>query len=150
VRLLVKNRKATHNYEILEKYIAGIQLLGSEVKSILNGNVSLAEGFVTLKEGEVFLTQVHIDRYGNIDTFNVNINETRDRKLLLNRTEINKIQKKITEKGLTVIPIAIIYSDTRKIKVEIAVCRGKKLYDKRQDLKAKQTDRDAKRENKYG
>ena len=148
MNLLVKNRKATFHYEILDKYTAGISLTGPEVKSILAGNVSLAEGFVSFKGNEVFLMQVHIDTYCNSDTFSINMKETRDRKLLLNRTEINKIERKITEKGLTVIPTAIIYSDTKKIKVEIAVCRGKKLYDKRQDLKTKQNDRDMKRDQK--
>ena len=150
MRLLVKNKKATFNYEVIEKYTAGIVLNGPEVKSILEGRASITEGYVSLKNNEIYLKQVHIDRYNKIDTFSVNINETRDRKLLLNRTEIRKIQKKITERGLTVVPTAIIYSDSKKIKVEIAVCRGKKNYDKRHDLKEKQVDRDMQREQKYG
>lgn len=149
MKVLVKNRKATFNYEVLDRFTAGIQLQGCEVKSILQGNVSLGEGFISLKNKEVFLKQVHIQRYSNATKFD-DISETRDRKLLLNKTEITKISKKVTEKGLTVIPTAIIYSDTKKIKVEIAVCRGKKLHDKREDLKAKQNKRDMQREQKYG
>ena len=80
-----------------------------------------------------------------IDGFNVSMDETRDRKLLLTKPEIKKLGKVVSEKGLTIIPLSLLYSDTRKIKVEIAICRGKKLYDKRQDLKKKQMDLDARR-----
>lgn len=148
MRVLLKNRKATFDYEIVDKYIAGISLLGPETKSIMKGTCSLQEGYVTLKNGEAFLKQVHIDLYCNIDAFSVNMNETRERKLLLTKPELRKLEKAVQEKGLTIIPLAMLYSDTRKIKVEIAVCRGKKTYDKRDSLKKKQMDRDAKREMK--
>jgi SsrA-binding protein len=145
MRILIKNRKATHEYEILEKYVAGISLLGAETKSIMMGNCSLTEGYVVLRGGEAFLTQVHISRYTKIDGFSDNINERRDRKLLLLKSEIKKLGKAVAEKGLTIVPLSLQYSDTKKIKVEIAICKGKKLYDKRHDLKKKQLDLDAKR-----
>jgi SsrA-binding protein len=145
MRVLAKNRKATHNYEIIEKYVAGISLLGAETKSIMMGNCSLSEGFISLKGNEAFVNQFHIDRYCNIDGFGVNMKETRERRLLLTKPELKKLGKAVAEKGLTIIPLALLYSDTKKIKMEIAICRGKKLYDKRHDLKNKQMDMDAKR-----
>jgi SsrA-binding protein len=148
LRVLVKNRKATHNYEIIDKYVAGISLLGAETKSIMMGKCTIGESFVSLKDNEVFIKQFHIDRYNNIDAFDVDMKETRERKLLLTKSEIKKLGKAVAEKGLTIIPLALLYSDTRRIKVEIAVCRGKKLYDKRHDLKKKQMDLDAKRATK--
>lgn len=144
---LSKNRKAYHDYEILETFTAGIVLHGWEVKSILGGGCSIGEGFVIVKDNEIFLKQTHINAYKNMDKFS-ECNETRDRKLLLNKSEIRKLKKKIEEKGLAVIPVIMFYSETRKIKLTIAVGRGKKNYDKRQSLKTKQHERDMQRENK--
>ena len=145
MKILIKNRKATFNYEIVDKFVAGISLNGAETKSIMLSNCSLQEGFVTIKGGEAFLKQVHIDKYKNINGFDERLDETRDRKLLLTKPELRKLEKMVQEKGLTIIPLAMLYSDTKKIKVEIAVCRGKKLYDKREDLKKKQVGLDMKR-----
>jgi len=145
MKVLIKNRKATFNYEIIDKYVAGVVLNGPETKSIMMGNCSLQEGFVSIKSNEAYLMQVHVDRYKNINGFEGKINETRERKLLLNKAEIKKIEKSVQLKGLTIIPLAVLYSDTKKIKIEIAVCRGKKLYDKRNALKEKQIDMDKKR-----
>jgi len=139
------NRKAFHEYEILDTYTAGICLNGWEVKSILNSSCSIGEGFVSLKGNETTLKQVHISLYNKKDPFS-DSNETRDRKLLLNKSEIKKITKKVVEKGLTVIPLSIFYSETCKIKVKIAVVKGKKNYDKREDLKKKQHIRETIRE----
>ena len=143
MEILVRNRKAAHDYEILEKFIAGIVLQGPEVKSILKGSCSISEGFVTIKDGEVFLKNCNITRYDKIDGFRKDLNERMDRKLLLTKIEIRKIDKDLTRKGLTIIPLNIIYSNTKKIKVEIAVARGKKEYDKRETIKQK----DLRREN---
>jgi len=137
MEILVKNRKASHDYEILEKYVAGIVLQGPEVKSILKGSCSISEGYVTINNGEVFLKNCNIARYDKIDGFRKDLNERMDRKLLLTKSEIRKIDKELTRKGLTIIPLNIIYSDTKKIKIEIAVARGKKEYDKREALKEK-------------
>jgi len=143
---LIRNKKAFHNYEILETFTAGIVLFGWEVKSILRGNCSIAEGFVDFRNREVFLKQTHVSRYKNMDQFSED-DETRDKKLLLNKSEIKRIRKKIEEKGFTAIPISIFYSDSKKIKVKLGIGKGKKTYDKRQDLKMKQHQRDMEREN---
>jgi SsrA-binding protein len=145
MKQLVKNRKATFNYEILEVYEAGISLLGSEVKSILIGNVSLDEGWITIKNNEVWLKQVHIQKYKNATRFDSEISETRDRRLLLHKAEIRKIEKQSREKTMAIIPLDIHYSNTKKIKLTIAVCRGKKLYDKRHDIKEKDIQREINR-----
>lgn len=145
MRILAKNRKAYYQYEILEKYIAGIILNGWEVKSILSGKCSINESYITTKGKEVFLVNSHVNKYNKMDAFS-DPNEKRERKLLLNKVEIRKIKRQLEEKGLTAIPLCIIYSKSKKIKVEMATCRGKKQYDKREDLKKKQQMRDMKRE----
>jgi len=145
MKILIKNRKAKHNYEILNTFEAGISLLGPEVKSILKGSCSIGESFVVVKDGEAFIHQMHITKYDKIDGFNEQISEVRQRKLLLHKHEIKKINKQIKEKGLTIVPLSIKYSDSRRIKIDIAVCRGKKLHDKRQDLKEKDMSRDMNR-----
>ena len=147
MRMLVKNRKATHEYEIIDKFVAGIVLKGFETKSILQGNCSLAEGYVSIKNNEAFLKQVHVDKYRQANSFD-DIDEKRDRKLLLNKSEIRKIAKSTQEKGLTVIPLDLHYSDTKKIKLTIAIAKGKKTYDKRHALKQKQIDIELKRKMK--
>ena len=144
---LIKNRKASHEYEILESFVAGMILYGWEVKSILAGNCSIAEGFIDFADGVICLKQAHIAKYKNIDQF-TDSNEVRDRKLLLNKSEIRKIKKKIAEKGLTAIPLNVFYSDTKKIKLTIAIGRGKKLHDKREDLRKKQHQREISRESR--
>ena len=147
MKLLIRNRKATFNYEILEKYTAGIVLEGWEVKSILSSDCSISEGYIQIKGNDVLLKSCHIKVHAFYDGFDKK-NEYRDRILLLKKTEKNKIKKLIEQKGLTVIPTAIVYSNTRKIKIEFAVCRGKKVHDKRQDLKNKQLERETNRKIK--
>lgn len=137
MEILIKNRKVFHDYEILEKFVAGIVLHGPEVKSILKGSVSISDSYVIIKDGELFLKNCHINRYDKIDGFNKTINEKMDRKLLMTKGEIRKIEKNLMRKGLTAVPLCLLYSDTKKIKVEIGIGRGKKQYDKREALKEK-------------
>jgi len=149
MRMLIRNRKAFHNYEIIDKYEAGICLVGPEVKSILNGSCSIAESFVNIVGKEAFIQQMHVTKYEYADGFSSDLSEVRKRKLLLHKHEIKKMHKQIKEKGLTVVPLNIFYSKSHKIKLELAVCRGKKLHDKRHDLKEKDMKRDIEIKNKY-
>lgn len=143
---MLKNRRASFDYEILESYEAGIVLTGSEVKSLREGNATIAESFARVRQGEVWLEGVHIAPYEQA-SYN-NHEPLRSRKLLLSRAEIREIQKGIERKGLTLVPSKIYFKDGWA-KVSIALGRGKKKYDKRQD----QAKRDAKRQmeqaNKY-
>jgi SsrA-binding protein len=148
MKILQKNRKALFNYEVIDKYVAGISLIGAEVKSVLAGEISLSEGWVRVEGNNVWLKQVHIARYGNVDLANSKVDESRDRRLLLKKDEIKKIAKQSREKTIAIIPLDVHYSDTKKIKLSIAVCRGKKLHDKREDIKQRDLDRDSKRELK--
>jgi len=134
------NKKASFNYEILDTYTAGIELLGLETKSIKTHNVSFEGSFVIIKKNEIFLKNLHISPYQENNTPE-SYDPLRLRKLLLTKKEIVEIEKKLKQNGLTVIPISM-YNKERKIKVEIAIVRGKKKHDKRNDLK----DRDAKRD----
>ena len=126
---ILNNRQAFHEYFILEKYEAGIALVGTEVKSIMAGRIQLKESFVQIKEGEVWLLGAHISHYshGNINNHDV----LRPRKLLLHRKEIEKLEKETTQKGMTLV-ITSIYWKNGRIKFEIGVAKGKKLYDKRE------------------
>ncbi|MDR1812025.1 MAG: SsrA-binding protein SmpB [Candidatus Fibromonas sp.] len=136
----IHNRKASHQYEVLDCFETGIALVGSEVKSIRAGHISLGESWVEVSEsGELWLVGAHINEYSQANQFN-HI-PARRRKLLAHKHEIEKMQKAIEIKGLTIIPLKL-YFKKRKAKLEIAICRGKKQHDKRQDLIAKD---DAKR-----
>lgn len=134
-----KNKKAGFDYFLETKYEAGIELVGTEVKSIKLGKVSIKESFVRIIKGEVYIMNMHISSYefGNIN----NTSETRVRKLLLNKKEITKLTEKIKEKGYTIVPVSI-YSKNRLIKLEIALAKGKKNYDKRDVLKKKTIQRE--------
>ena len=136
---IARNKKAFHDYFIEEKLEAGIELHGTEVKSIKNGKVSIKESFIRVIKNEVFIMNMHVSNYefGNIN----NLPETRVRKLLLHRKEIEKLMGKIAEKGYTLIPLNI-YTKNRLVKVEMGLAKGKKLYDKREDLKRKDQKRD--------
>jgi SsrA-binding protein len=134
----IDNRAARYNYEILEKIEAGIDLLGSEVKSVREGQVSLNEAFVHVRDGQVFLVNAHIHPYQNsIQT----ISPTRPRKLLLHKKEILALANKAAQNGLTLVPLTM-YNKGNIFKVEIALARGKKQWDKRQNLKKKAEQRD--------
>ena len=137
--VLARNKKACHDYFIEEKYEVGIELIGTEVKSIKAGKVSIKESFVRIIKNEVFVMNMHVTPYefGNIN----NESETRVRKLLLKRKEIEKMAQKIKEQGYTIMPLSI-YTKQRLVKMEIGLAKGKKLYDKREDLKRRDQDRE--------
>lgn len=122
----MQNKKAFFDYEILEQFVAGIKLTGPEVKAIRDNKMSFADAFCTITDGEVFLRKMHISvKEGGENEF------VRDRKLLLNKKEIDKISKALKEKGLTMVPTSMFVNDTHLIKVGVALARGKKNYDKR-------------------
>ena len=143
---LIKNKKATFNYEILEKFDAGIELFGYEVKSIKNKNGNLKGSHITVRGGEVFLLNVNIPPYQPANTPD-NYDPERNRRLLLTKKEIRKLAELETKRGLTIIPISM-YNKSGKIKVEIAVVRGKKKFDKRESIKKRDMKRDVEREIK--
>ncbi|WP_186757506.1 SsrA-binding protein SmpB [Echinicola salinicaeni] len=136
----IKNRKASFEFEFLDTYVAGLSLMGTEIKSIREGKVSLKEAFCYFRRGELFVKQMHITPYSQAAHFNHDA--VRERKLLLNRRELDKLESKLSEKGLSIIPVRIFINNKGLAKMEIALGRGKKLHDKRQDIKKK----DAKRE----
>ncbi|NVJ85819.1 MAG: SsrA-binding protein SmpB [Algoriphagus sp.] len=136
----IKNKKASFQFEFLETYVAGIVLKGTEIKSLREGKVSLTESFCIFLDDELFVRQMHIAPYSMAASYNHEA--VRDRKLLLSKKELEKLQTKSQEKGLTIIPVRIFINDRGLAKMEIALGRGKKIHDKRQDLKEK----DAKRE----
>jgi SsrA-binding protein len=140
------NRKARHEYAILQTFEAGIVLVGTEVKALRQGKASLVDGYAKLEKNEVWLMNVHINEYtqGNIN----NHDPKRERKLLLNRSEIRKLIGKTKEKGLTLIPLRL-YFKNGKVKVEIALAKGKKVYDKRRDIAKKDFQREQERRIKY-
>lgn len=140
--ILAKNKKAFHDYFIEEKLEAGIELVGTEVKSVKAGKISIKESFVRIIRNEIFIMNMHITPYefGNIN----NVPESRVRKLLLSRREINKWEAKIKEQGYTIVPLSV-YIKQRLVKVEIALAKGKKLHDKRETLKRKDIDRNLKK-----
>jgi len=144
-KLIANNKKAYHDYFILEKYEAGIVLHGTEVKSLRLGQCSIKEAFVRVDKGEVFVYSMHISPYEKGNIFNKD--PLRVRKLLLNRSEINKIQGKIKEQGMTVLPLRVYFSGSL-VKVEIGLAKGKKQYDKRVDIAKKDQKREAQRDFK--
>jgi SsrA-binding protein len=136
----IKNRKASFQFEFVDTYAAGMVLKGTEIKSIREGKVSLTESFCIFLDGELYVRQMHISPYSMAASFNHLA--VRDRKLLLAKRELKKLQTKSQEKGLTIIPVRVFINNRGLAKMEIALGRGKKTHDKRQDLKEK----DAKRE----
>lgn len=142
-KISIKNRRASFDYSLIETFTAGIVLLGTEIKAIREGKVSLVDSFCYFRNGEVFVRNLNISIYteGNL----YNHEPTRERKLLLNKQELTKLQKKLVDKGLTLIPTLLFTSDSGYAKLEIAVAKGKKMFDKRDDMKAKDIDRDIKR-----
>lgn len=141
-KLIANNKKAYHDYFIEDKYEAGISLHGTEVKSLRMGKCSVKESFLRIENGEVFIYGMHISPYEKGNIFNKD--PLRVRKLLMHKAEINKITGKIAEKGYTLVPLQVYFKGSLA-KVEIGLARGKKLYDKRQDLKAKDAKRDIER-----
>jgi SsrA-binding protein len=138
-KIIAQNKKARHDYHIEDTFEAGLVLVGTEVKSLRMGRASLVDGFVDIERGEAWLHGVHIPEYSQ-GTW-TNHSARRKRKLLLNRTEIDKIERRVNEKGLTVIPIALYFLDGRA-KVEIGLAKGKKSWDKRHSLAERQANRE--------
>ena len=144
-KLIANNKKAYHDYFVEEQYEAGIVLHGTEVKSLRMGKCSIKEAFVTIEKGEVFITGMHISPYEKGNLFNKD--PLRVRKLLLHKAEIMKLTGKVAEKGYTLMPLLVYFKDGRA-KIQIGLCKGKKLYDKRQDIAKKDARREVEREFK--
>lgn len=143
----IKNRKVTFEYELIERFVAGIILLGTEIKSIRGGKVNLTESYCQFYQGELYVKNMHISEY-DLGTCN-NHEARRDRKLLLNRKELAKLEKKVKESGLTIVCVKLFVNDRGLAKLEIALARGKKTYDKRESLKQKDSKREMDRVMKY-
>ncbi|WP_277287118.1 SsrA-binding protein SmpB [Sneathia sanguinegens] len=133
--VIARNKKANFDYFILDKYECGIALEGNEVKSIRAGKVSIKESYVKIMHSELYILNMHIKAY-EFSNVNFKIDETRTRKLLVHKKEIRKLKEKIQEKGLTLVPLSV-YTSGKYIKIEIALAKGKKNYDKRETLKQK-------------
>lgn len=138
----ILNRKARYDYELLEKYEAGIVLTGTEIKSIRKGNANLKDSYAIIKKGEIYLINMYISEYKEGNIFNHE--ETRTRKLLLHRNEINKISSKISLKGLTLVPTKLYFSHGNA-KIELAIARGKHTFDKKETIKQRDLAREEKK-----
>lgn len=136
----IQNKKARFEYELLDIFTAGMQLLGTEIKSIRQGKASIAEAYCFMKDGELWIKGMNIAEYdfGNIN----NHDPIRDRKLLLQKHELQKIEKKIKDQGITIVPLKVFLNTKGLAKIDIALARGKKLFDKRHSLKEKDVKRD--------
>ena len=145
IKLVANNKKAYHDYFIDEKYETGIELYGTEVKSIRMGKCSIKEAFVRIQNGEVYIYGMHVNPYEKGNIFNKD--PLRARKLLMHKAEIHKLGGKIAEKGFTLVPLQVYFKGSL-VKVEIGLARGKKLYDKREDIAKKDQRRELEREFK--
>ena len=145
MKLVANNKKAYHDYFVDEKYEAGLSLHGTEVKSLRMGRCSIKEAFIRIENGEVFAYGMHISPYemGNI----FNKDPMRPKKLLMHKSEIHKLLGKLNQKGFTLVPLQVYFKDG-KAKIEIGLCRGKKLYDKRQDIAKRDQRREAEKDFK--
>jgi len=139
-RIVAQNRKARHDYFILETFECGVALTGTEIKSVRDGKLNLKEGYAVINKGELWLCGVHISPYEKGSYYNHE--PERDRKLLASKREIIRLQSKVREKGLTIVPLSVYIKDNKWAKIEMALAKGKTLYDKRDDI----TERDVKRE----
>jgi len=144
-RVLATNRKARHTYHILDREVAGVELLGTEVKAIRAGKINIKEGYVAFARGEAFLVGCHIGSYDNAGY--AGHDPVRRRRLLLHKREIERLTSKVQEKGLTVVPLSV-FVEGNWIKVEIALVRGKQLHDKRDTLRQRTLDREAEQDMK--
>ena len=138
--VVIKNKKASFLYELLDTYTAGIVLTGTEIKSIRLGKASLVEAYCYFVQGDLWIKGMHVAEYWWANRFNHDPN--RERKLLLNKKELIKLKKKSQEKGLTIIPLKLFINDKGLCKVDIALAKGKKVFDKREDLKSKDSKRE--------
>ena len=132
----IENRKARHNYTILEKIECGVSLRGNEVKSIRSGMCNINEAWVSIENGQLVVKNMNISKWDTSNMFD--ISERRDRVLLVHKSEIRRLSHEVKTDGITLVPLRVYFSDRNKCKVEIGVCKGKKLYDKREDLKKRQ------------
>lgn len=139
-----KNRRAFYEYHVLEKVECGIALMGSEVKSLRNGQITMTDSYARIEDGEVYLVGCHISEYRNATHFGHE--PLRKRKLLLHRAEIRKLERKVEQKGHTLVPLRIYFNARGIAKLELGVCRGKQLHDKRQSVKSRDTEREMQRE----
>ena len=135
----IKNRKARFEYEILDKYVAGIKLAGTEIKSIREGKASIAESFCEFNNGELFVINMTVQEYSHATHFNHNPKSSR--KLLLQRRELRKLHKEVKNSGLTIVPLRVFINDRGLAKMQIALAKGKKLYDKRETIKERESKR---------
>ena len=137
-KVIATNRKAFRDYEILEKIECGIALAGSEVKSLRAGQIRIEDSYAKIQEQEIFLHGVYIGLYKEASYLNVET--TRDRKLLLHKHQIQRLEDKIMQRGFTLVPLQMYFNDRGNVKVELALCKGKRQYDKRQDIKKRESD----------
>ena len=139
IKQAAANRKAFHDYFVLERYEAGIELAGTEVKSIRAGTLNLKDSYCTVKDGELFVRGLHISPYEKGNIFNRD--PVRPRRLLMHKREIRKLQARVMQEGIALIPLSVYFKDSR-VKVEVGLCKGKKLYDKRESDAKRQAARD--------
>lgn len=144
MKIVANNRKARHNYIIEQTLEAGIVLKGAEVKSLREGKCSIDESYISLKRGEAFIYNMHISEFTKTSAFKVD--PRRERKLLLHKREIKHLTGAVSRKGFTIIPLKVYFNEQGRAKIEIALCRGRKLYDKRRKLKDKAVKRDIKQQ----
>ena len=145
VKQAAANRKAFHDYFVLDRYEAGIELYGTEVKSIRAGTLNLKDSYCTVKNGELFVRGMHISPYEKGNIFNRD--PDRPRRLLMHKKEILKLNAKVMQEGVALVPLSVYFKDSR-VKVEVGLCKGKKLYDKRESDAKRQADRDIDRQLK--
>ena len=142
IKIITQNKKAWHDYFIDEKYEAGIELYGTEVKSIRGGGINLKDSYCQVTGGELYVIGIHVSPYEHGNIFNRE--PLRDRRLLMHKKEIMKLQGLITQKGYTLVPLQVYFKGSR-LKVEVGLCRGKKLYDKRDSIAKAESDREIER-----
>lgn len=144
MKTIANNRQAFHLYEILETYETGIVLQGFEVKSIRNGKINLKDSFARIEKGEMFLFNTHISPYEQSGGFARKYNPTRQRKLLLHKSEILRIHNKVSQRGLTLVPLEV-YFEKGFVKIKLALAKGKRVFDKRESIRRRELDRDVQR-----
>jgi SsrA-binding protein len=145
-KINILNKRASFEFSFLEKYVAGMQLTGTEIKSIRDGKCNITDGYCFFKDNELWVKNILITEYDKGTHYNHE--PKRDRKLLLNKSEINKLLKKLKDQGLTIVPLKLFISDSGYAKLEIALAKGKKLFDKREDIKKRDVQRETSRKLK--